>query len=357
MKRAMASAFRCSIGILLVGCAQLGAAQSGVQSVQSGADTAQQGVKSGEDKTKQNTAEAKDRAGNGGQASGGGGGAQDDPNGDPDKDSERDIAKEAKVGETLNDRIGKAPKDLVDWKKYQLDGTAAAKVTLTLRWDDPKADLNVELFDSLGENKGASPPKAKTPKKEIVQRIDPGLYYVKISMAPGSTQGTIYSFQLKWAGAPAAAPAAAAAAAPANCVQPSCGGPGAPACPPPGTAPNCGAAGQPVCCGSAAAAAAAAAPPAYPTADNPKHPRAHVVQSYRDDDGKMVLFLDRGSDAGFKVGQKGTLLLGKEGDTPLDGGGFTIIQVIDKQKAKAKSEVSSVGKNNRARIDLEKWPQ
>jgi hypothetical protein len=70
----------------------------------------------------------------------------------------------------------------------------------------------------------------------------------------------------------------------------------------------------------------------------------------------MILFLDRGSDAGFRVGMNGTLLNGKDGDAPMDGGGFKITKVIDKQKAVAKGEMSSVGKNNRARVDIKKWP-
>jgi hypothetical protein len=93
----------------------------------------------------------------------------------------------------------------------------------------------------------------------------------------------------------------------------------------------------------------------YPTVDDPQHPRCAVVQSYRDEDGMMKLFLSIGSDRGVRVGMGGTLLLGKEGDVPADGGGFKIVAVLDKQRSIAKSSISTVGKNTRARVDIVPW--
>jgi hypothetical protein len=90
------------------------------------------------------------------------------------------------------------------------------------------------------------------------------------------------------------------------------------------------------------------------------HPRAKIVGSYRDGDGSMVLYLDRGSGQKLKPGMKGHVLQGADGDNLLDGGEFKIHQIVDSTKCIAKIPkfgLASLGaKNTRAVIHLIPWP-
>jgi hypothetical protein len=363
MKRRWSALPWWGLGALSVAALGCGAADA-LTSTQSSVSSTSGSLKSGESDYKSNANDTKDRIGNKGQQSnqqgGGGQGGTFTSNGDPDSDGSRGEAKEGKPNEAFNDEVGKKKMDFADWKKWQLDGKQGP-IKVKLRWDDPKAELTVEVFDAFGESVASSMGKHRAPERLLTTTIvQPGLYYTKVSCvsAPGSKAvlGTQYTMKLIWEGAPAPAAPASPQAAPA---PPACNGPpcvpGQVPCGQPGQ-PPC-AAGQVSCCPPQGQMAAPAAPqgPSYPVPGDPKHPRCKVVQSVRDDDGSLLLFLDRGADAGFKVGMKGTLLMGKDGDVPLDGGEFTITKVIDKQKAVAKCYVSSVGKNNRARVDIVAW--
>jgi hypothetical protein len=66
----------------------------------------------------------------------------------------------------------------------------------------------------------------------------------------------------------------------------------------------------------------------------------------------MVLYLDQGGAAGIKPGMTGAVLDGADGDKPLDGGSFTISQVVDKSKSIARSPLAKLGKNKRVVINL-----
>jgi len=317
------------------GCDTLSSVKSGADSTTSNLQSGKSSVDQNKDQTKQEIDKAK-----GGAAGGAGGAAGGDSEGNT-----RLSAKEAKPNEIITDDVGlkKNNGNPADWRKFDLQG-AAGLVKIKLRWDDPKADLNVDLLDAFGESVAASPGKQREPEKKIVARIQAGMYYVRVQPAPlpdpkATPVGSVYTMKVEWAGAPAAAAPAAAAGGqvpPPGSAPAAPGAPGAPGAPAPG-------------------APAAPAKIVYPTAEDPAHPRCNVLQAYRDDDGKMILYLDRGSDAGAKVGMNGTLLTGKDGDAPMDGGGFKITKVIDKQKSVAKGEMATVGKNKRCRIDLVKW--
>ncbi len=314
-------------GLSALGCDTL-------KSVQDGAKGGLDQVKAGEDLTKAGKEQADSLKG--GKAVGGGGSAAA---GAGEEDNTRITAKESKPNEVITDDVGLKKTDPVDWKRFDLPGNPGL-IKVKVHWDDPSTELNVDLYDAFGENVAASPGKQREPQKTLLAQGQPGLYYVRIQPTPllkGTSPGTVYTMRLDWKGAPATK---ATAAAPAQ-VPP----PGAQVPPPGGVPPS-----------APAAPGAPGDPAANPKADDPMHPRCKVVQSYRDEDGSMVLFLDRGGAAGFKVGMTGTLLLGKEGDAPLDGGDFRITSVIDAQKAKAKGVMATVGKNNRARVDLVKLP-
>ncbi|MSP60309.1 MAG: hypothetical protein EXR72_08205 [Myxococcales bacterium] len=373
MRRLFTALGYCGL-VAVVGCAGLTSATSGVKDAQSGVKDAQAGVKDGEASVKEGTADTKARAGGAGGPGGGGAPCPKD-NKDPDCDGARTLARVCPANEIMNDELLGVKDDKADWRKFDLQGRAGL-VKVKIRWDDPKAELSIDLFDAFGANVAGSPGKQPQPEKKLLQQLESGgIYYLRVQPAAGTSLGTVYTVMLEWKGnppgagggqaaaspspqraAPAAAEAPAAAQVPppgGGQVPPPGGGVGAP---PAGGAPPGGAAsGAPG--GAAPGAPGGAVAGIYPVAGDPDHPRCKVVQSFRDDaDGRMTLYLDRGAGAGIKVGTLGTLLTGKEGDVPLDGGEFKVVKVVDAQKSIAKSSISAVGKNTRARIDLVPLP-
>jgi hypothetical protein len=72
-----------------------------------------------------------------------------------------------------------------------------------------------------------------------------------------------------------------------------------------------------------------------------------VVQSTVED-GKRILYLDKGSKSKLRVGMQGSILQGKEGGTKLDGGSFTITKVLGDNQAVGSTDYGkSLGGNNR----------
>jgi hypothetical protein len=63
-----------------------------------------------------------------------------------------------------------------------------------------------------------------------------------------------------------------------------------------------------------------------------------------------MMYIDKGSSAGIKPGDSGTVLQGSGGEDPLDGGGFKIVKVIDANKSIGSATLRSIGKNNRVAI-------
>jgi hypothetical protein len=54
------------------------------------------------------------------------------------------------------------------------------------------------------------------------------------------------------------------------------------------------------------------------------------------------------------VGMKGQVLQGSSGEDALDGGDFTVVQIIGPNKCLAKTSLQSIGKNTRVAITLSK---
>jgi len=80
-----------------------------------------------------------------------------------------------------------------------------------------------------------------------------------------------------------------------------------------------------------------------------------IVNSFRGDDGKLVLYLNQGSKAKIRVGATGKILVGSDGGEILEGGTFTITKVIDENKAVGTSDFGrSLGRNNRFMISKPK---
>ena len=79
--------------------------------------------------------------------------------------------------------------------------------------------------------------------------------------------------------------------------------------------------------------------------------QGHIVSAYLES-GQMTLHIDKGSSAGVKVGQSGTILSGANAEDPLPGGAFKIVQVLDGSKSVGRCSLRSIGKNTRVAITV-----
>src|SRR5260370_31932615 len=75
---------------------------------------------------------------------------------------------------------------------------------------------------------------------------------------------------------------------------------------------------------------------------------ARVVSAYREGSG-LMMYIDKGSAAGIRVGNTGSVLNG-DGDDALDGGELRIVKVLDANKCVGQAGLRSLGKNNRVTI-------
>jgi hypothetical protein len=216
--------------------------------------------------------------------------------GPPDPDATRIGSTEAKANDAVLDELSTTKGDLVDWKRIRLDGKAGDAV-FQVNWDEPAADVGIELFDEEGTALAPSPKRiALDTQKRIAMRVEPGVYFVRLTALTGNT---VYTFRCRWNGTPAP----------------------------------------------------------IPSADDPGHPRCKIVQTYRDDDGGIVLYLDKGTAAGLSAGMLGQVLKGAD-DVALEGADFKVSRVIDTTHAIGKIPVGgkAVGKNTRCVIHLVSAP-
>jgi hypothetical protein len=79
--------------------------------------------------------------------------------------------------------------------------------------------------------------------------------------------------------------------------------------------------------------------------------QGRVVSFYREG-GTSVLHIDKGTAAGVKVGNTGTILDGPTGANALEGGSFRITEVIDDSKCIGKTALHSIGHNTRVSINV-----
>jgi hypothetical protein len=328
---------------VLVGsaCSTLSSVKGGLDSAKSTADDAKgnkDSVKASVDDEKAKAAAMKGGAGDG---SGGPGPAG----------ATRLEATDAPPNLPINDKIDFKKGKINDWRKFQLVGGKAGEIaTFILHWDEDGANLDIDVYDQFGVKIGKSPPRleGQSSKKILVRIDDPGMYYVKVS-GPTKTDSSIYTMEVKWKGAPK--PAQPAQPPPQQTPpQQAANNPQQPP-PPQGTAPaapcpqgmTCPPPGQPCPQG-------ATCPPPAP---DPNKVQCNIVSVAREG-STVTLYLDKGSSAGFKVGMLGTVLDGPDGDKPLDGGNFSISQVVGSTKAIARSTTLSkpLGKNKRVVVNL-----
>ena len=248
-------------------------------------------------------------------------------------DGKRSGAVLMQVNSTVTDDVNYDNQDQTDWKQVQLTGKPGI-FSAELHWDNAAADLNVDIFDSLGQQIGASPgpsPGQQT-KKTVADIPAPGVYFVRVQ-AVKKGDFSVYTLATHWEG---------------------------------DALPDCPA-GQ-----MRDTATQQCVPLPAAEAKTPKEPKVHVhhdpvkpkERKFNPDNGvqgrilgahregtSLILHIDKGSSAGVKVGSKGTVLDGPAGSNPLEGGSFTITDVVDESKSVGKADLKSVGHNTRVSID------
>ena len=220
----------------------------------------------------------------------------------------------------ISDSVNFQGQDQTDWYVVQLPGKAGI-LTCEVTWANDKSDIAVDVFDEGGNQLAASAPAPGAKTKTLLAKIDkvPAPYFIRV-WAPNTGDGSPYTLTAKW-------------------VMPEEPKPE----PPPKEEPP---------------------PPPKKHHEEPKpkverdpHPResdtvqGRVVSAYKEGDG-LTLQIDKGSAAGVQSGMKGTVVQGASGEDPLDGGDFTVTQVVGPNKCLAKTKLQSIGKNTRVVITL-----
>ncbi len=243
---------------------------------------------------------------------------------DPDTNS----GPEAKRGGAKGMETNKPETDSVSWPKLlrtkwkRIDITVPGTQNILdceLRIDNTGADINIDVFNSLGTQIGFSPGPAPNKLKKLAVQIDElGTYFVRIQAAQPKDESD-FSALCAWE----------------EKVEPPTPTPG----PRPPRPPRPGKPDAPA--------------PKEETLEEKaeKGTEGRIIQFSREGD-KAVLVIDKGSNAGVRTGTEGTVLAGKSGREPLAGGTFRVTKVIDDSKSQAESNVKSIGKNNRAVLFL-----
>lgn len=223
---------------------------------------------------------------------------------------------------SLPDDVNFDKQDMTDWKSVELTGKPAL-LTVELKWDNVNSDLNVDAFDAVGNQIASSPgPSPGTTSKKIVAQIEqvPATYYIRVT-AVKAHDTSVYTVEPKWEGD---VPVAAVVEEPKEepKVVKAVVRPHTPSKPKASSAEKIAETGL----------------------------QGRIVSSYKEGGG-MVLHVDKGSAAGVKAGQQGTILDGPNGATPLPGAMFKIETVVDEHKSIARTGLRTLGKNNRVAID------
>lgn len=239
------------------------------------------------------------------------------PGPDPDTNSGPD----AKRGGAKLMYINRAETDSVSWPRLQRTKWKRIDITnpgvqnileCELRIDNTGADLNLDVFNSLGTQIGFSPgPTPNKLKKLSVQIDELGTYFIRLQAAQPRDQSDL-SVICTWEEQQAAPEPKEKEPKVRKPKQP-----------------------KPEVKGEETIEEKAE-----------KGTEGRIIQSYREGD-KTILNLDKGAAAGVKQGTEGTVLAGKSGREPLAGGTFRVTKVLDDGKCQAESSVKSIGKNNR----------
>jgi hypothetical protein len=243
---------------------------------------------------------------------------------DQDKDSgpdgKRSGAAPIEINKLVTDDVSFDKFDMTDWKSVELKGKPGL-LTVNIHWDNDKSDMNVDLFDGFGTQVATSPgPSPGTQDKKLVVQINTlGVYYIR-NQAPKAHDGSVYTVEAQWNDQVEEAP-------------------------PPEEKPEEKPQPKPK-------------PIAHEHHQRPQKEflpetgvQGRVVSFYREG-GTSVLHIDKGTAAGVKVGNTGTILDGPTGANALEGGSFRITEVIDDSKCIGKTALHSIGHNTRVSINV-----
>jgi hypothetical protein len=240
-----------------------------------------------------------------------------------DPDGKRVGARTLSPNAPISDSVDYQGQDQTDWYLVQLPGKPGI-LSCEVTWSNDKSDVAVDVFDEGGNQLAASAPAPGAKQKTLLAKIEraPAPYFIRV-WAPNKTDATPYTLTAKW-------------------VMPE-----EPRPEPPKEEP----------------------PPPEKKKKEPKEPkpkieRSHeprasdtvqgsVVSAYREGEG-LKLQIDKGSAAGIQVGMRGEVLEGASGEEALNGGGFTVVQIIGPNKCLAKTGLSSIGRNTRVVVTLSK---
>jgi hypothetical protein len=240
-------------------------------------------------------------------------------------DAKRSGAQTLIANKPHTDEISYINQDATDWYRVELRGRPNPPVLTTkINWDNVNSDVLIYVYDEFGAEISASPVRDKgvTQKQLLTEIAKPGIYYIRVS-APTRADGTVYTMEALWA---------------EPVVQ-------APPPPPPPVDDD-----KPV--EEKIVKHRAPREPREPKPEGEKI-QAHVVSAFRDG-ANLMMYIDKGSAAGIRVGNGGNVLQGSDGDDVLDGGEFRITRVIDANKSLGQATLRSLGKNNRVTITLGK---
>jgi hypothetical protein len=246
-------------------------------------------------------------------------------------DAKRSGAQHLEPNKPHTDEVSYSNQDKTDWYQVDLKGKPGVLSTL-IHWDNDQADVRIDVFDEFGQQIAASPVRDKGAKqKKLLTQIDRvGTYFIRVS-APTKADSTVYTMQANW-DQPAAQAVVVAPPTPQRPDEP----------PMPLSDDK----------------------PSKPRhAREPKEPKekpagetvqARILTSYREG-SNLIIYIDKGSAAGVKVGSTGAVLEGPSGEDALSGGELRVTRVIDANKCQATTTLHSLGsKNTRVTLNVSK---
>lgn len=242
-----------------------------------------------------------------------------DPDANSGPDAKRGGAKPMLVNRAETDSASWPKLSRTKWKLIEIQNPGT-KNTLDceLHIDRTSADINIDLFNSLGTQVGFSPGPAPNQMKKLAVQIEElGTYFVRIQAAQPKDESD-FSVFCAWD-----EQALTPDEPPRDITKPSH----------PSKRPL---------------------PSREQTFEEKteKGTEGRITQSYREGD-KTMFNLDKGTAAGVRVGTQGTILVGKSGRQPLTGGSFKVVKILDDGHSVAESSVESLGRSNRIVLFLD----
>jgi hypothetical protein len=236
-----------------------------------------------------------------------------DPDTNSGPDAKRGGAKLMYVNKAETDSVSWPKLLRTKWKRIDIQVPGVQNILdCELRIDNTGADINIDVFNSLGTQIGFSPGPAPNKLKKLAVQIDElGTYFVRMQAAQPKDESD-WSVICAWEEQTA---------------------------PPDPTAPN-----KPHGKRPKDRSPVAKVETFQDKVDNGTEGR--ILSNFRDGGG-MTLIIDKGTAAGVHEGTEGTVLEGRSGRQVLEGGGFKVVQVLEDSRCKATSSVRAIGKNNR----------